>query len=412
MASSVFQVKEHVLECQHIREYARATSESQEAVLKLAIKQYTPLDNPSPRDGDVTIIGAHANGFPKELYEPLWEDLLARSKNNGFRIRSIWIADVAQQGQSAILNDGQLGNDPSWNDHPRDLLHMINTFRAQMPLPIAGIGHSFGGACLVNLSLIHPRLFSTLILLDPVMQRYATAPSGPSPAQASTFRRDVWPSRSEAEASFRKSMFYQTWDPRALDLWCKHGVRELGGAGGEVTLTTSKHQECFTFLRPSWHAVSENGTVVKRELVPDIRDDSPTKYPFYRPEPNSTLLKLGELRPSALYIFGAESPMSAPEARKLKINITGVEPGGSGGARSGRVKECTLERVGHLVAMEASDRCADAAAGWLGQELERFEDEKKKYLEWTKQSLEAKTTLSEEWKKRIGGPLKRQASKI
>jgi hypothetical protein len=65
MPSSVFEIKEHTLECQHIREYARATSKSQEEVLQLAIKQYIPLDNPNPQAGDLTIIGAHANGFPK-----------------------------------------------------------------------------------------------------------------------------------------------------------------------------------------------------------------------------------------------------------------------------------------------------------------------------------------------------------
>jgi hypothetical protein len=37
----------------------------QEDVLYLAVKQYTPLSNPNPQSGDVTIIGAHANGFPK-----------------------------------------------------------------------------------------------------------------------------------------------------------------------------------------------------------------------------------------------------------------------------------------------------------------------------------------------------------
>jgi hypothetical protein len=63
--SSVFTIKEHTLECQHIREYARATATSQEDVLHLAIKQYIPLDNPNPKEGDITIIGAHANGFPK-----------------------------------------------------------------------------------------------------------------------------------------------------------------------------------------------------------------------------------------------------------------------------------------------------------------------------------------------------------
>lgn len=47
----------------------------------------------------------------KELYEPLWIDLHARSKANGFRIRGIWIADVAQQGASLALNEHLIGLD-------------------------------------------------------------------------------------------------------------------------------------------------------------------------------------------------------------------------------------------------------------------------------------------------------------
>lgn len=150
---SSFHVVEHDIPTQHIREYARATSGSQETILHLAVKQYIPKDNPDPQPGDVTIIGAHANGFPKELYEPLWDDIHARSKKNGFRIRSIWIADVAQQGQSSVLNEQLLGNDPSWSDHPRDLLHLINLKRDEMPRPLIGIGHSMGGNHLYVLKL-------------------------------------------------------------------------------------------------------------------------------------------------------------------------------------------------------------------------------------------------------------------
>ena len=65
MSTSLFCVEEHVVPCQHIREYPRATAGEQEDELHLAVKQYVPLDNPDPQPGDVTIIGAHANGFPK-----------------------------------------------------------------------------------------------------------------------------------------------------------------------------------------------------------------------------------------------------------------------------------------------------------------------------------------------------------
>ena len=63
--ASAFIVKEHKVEAQHIREYPHATAHSQEEVLHLAVKQYIPKSNPNPKPGDITVIGAHANGFPK-----------------------------------------------------------------------------------------------------------------------------------------------------------------------------------------------------------------------------------------------------------------------------------------------------------------------------------------------------------
>lgn len=47
----------------------------------------------------------------QELYEPLWDELLQQSNKLGFRMRGIWIADVAHQGKSAVLNEDKLGND-------------------------------------------------------------------------------------------------------------------------------------------------------------------------------------------------------------------------------------------------------------------------------------------------------------
>lgn len=68
--SSLFEIREHTVECQHVREYPRATALSQNEILHLAVKQYIPLDNLEPKEGDVTIIGAHANGFPKASHMP------------------------------------------------------------------------------------------------------------------------------------------------------------------------------------------------------------------------------------------------------------------------------------------------------------------------------------------------------
>ncbi|KAI9644500.1 hypothetical protein NHQ30_006521 [Ciborinia camelliae] len=420
MNSTIFEIKEHTLECQHIREYPRATSTTQEDILKLAIKQYTPRDNPHPQPGDVTIIGAHANGYPKELYEPLWEDVHARAEVNGFRIRSIWIADLAHEGASGVLNEQLLGNDPSWIDHARDLLHMVNTYRTQMPLPIIGIGHSFGANMLTNLSLMHPRLLTTLIMLDPVIHEFASSPPGhPDPNQLSTFRRDLWPSRAAAESSFRKSKAYARWDPRVLHRWCQYAIRATPTAiypdepAGSTTLTTTKHQECFSFMRPSWDAFSPDGkTMTRPDLIPDLHASSPVQHPFYRPEPHNTLLRLPHLRPPVLYIYGSTSTICDAPSRAHKLSRTGIGHGGSGGAKEGKVTEVILEGIGHLVAQEAPAQCADALAPWIGREVKSWRTQREEYLAWTNKTLREKQTVSSEWERRVGGPPARLGSKL
>lgn len=65
MSTVNFRIKEHTVEGQYIREYRRALLESPEDTVYLSVKQYTPLDGSHRRPGAVTIIGAHANAFPK-----------------------------------------------------------------------------------------------------------------------------------------------------------------------------------------------------------------------------------------------------------------------------------------------------------------------------------------------------------
>lgn len=64
MSASLFQITEHVIPCQHIREYPYAVK-SEQGVLQLAIKEYKPLDNLEASPGSITIIATHANGIPK-----------------------------------------------------------------------------------------------------------------------------------------------------------------------------------------------------------------------------------------------------------------------------------------------------------------------------------------------------------
>ncbi len=304
---------------------------------------------------------------------------------------------------------------------------MINTFRREMPPPLAGIGHSFGGTILTYLSLMHPHLFTTLVLLDPVLNFRIAGPAfGYTPLELSAVRREVWPSRAAAAESFRKSKFYAGWDPRVLDAWIQHGLRDLptklfpdaasaGSAatakegsskpedGPPVTLTTTKAQEVFTFLRPLLQGVNlETGQrTFNRQLLPDVSNTSISGFgsaKLYRPEVPNTAAQLPHLRPGVCYIFGGTSHMSTPELRKEKMELTGVDVGGSGGVAAGRVSEVVLEKTGHLVAMDEPTRCAEHAAVWIGKELTLWrEEERELAVAWWPRGDAQKQTIDEEW---------------
>ncbi|KAL4759083.1 putative toxin biosynthesis protein [Aspergillus foveolatus] len=434
MLTGPFRIVEHTVPGQHIREYPGATANEQEDVLSLVVKQYIPLDNPSPQPGDVTILAAHANGFPKELYEPLWEELHARSKENGFRIRSIWMADVAHQGQSSVVNEDLLGNDPSWFDHPRDLLHLVNVKRKEMPRPIVGVGHSMGGAHLAQLAIIHPRLLHSLILLDPVIQRQTTQLDAgdlgkqklviAKTTQSSTYRRDYWPSRRAALDSFKRNPFYQAWDPRVLERWVRYGLRDLptsiypleessssvasnNSAEHPVTLRTTLHQEVFTFSRPNYDGPPGFAVPVNKVTHPDLDPDHLGSWPFYRPEPSRIFAQLPHLRPSVLYIFGGTSDMSTPTMIADKLAHTGTGLGGSGGVTAGRVRDVVLKGKGHLVAQEAPVQCAEEASKWLGPELQRWRGEEKMFQDqWGQKSKIEKVTIDHRWKAHVPAPVR------
>ena len=112
MSEAYFRVSKHILPSQYIRHHPRSVGGDQEDDLHIAIKQYVPLDTLQHKSGDITIIGGHANGVGKELYEPLWDELYRQSQlSDSFRIGSIWMADVSFQGESGVLNESKLGND-------------------------------------------------------------------------------------------------------------------------------------------------------------------------------------------------------------------------------------------------------------------------------------------------------------
>lgn len=258
---------------------------------------------------------------------------------------------------------------------------------------------------------MHPRLLTTLVLLDPVIvsPEHGSREEGVFLAKMSTWRRELWSSQDEAARNFKKSKLYAAWDSRVLARWLQSGLRKLPTAlypnstegDQRVTLKTTKYQEVFTYLRPNFE-IFEMGEFDRKNHA-DMEPEAALGSPFVRPEPLEIFRRLPNVRPGVLFIFGGKSNLSTLERRNAMVSRTGVDVGGSGGAREGRVKETVLENVGHLVAMEAVGKCAQSAAEWIGTELKRWSaDEEEFQCLWAKKPMVEKMTIDNKWRQMIG----------
>lgn len=96
--------------------------------------------------------------------------------------------------------------------------------------------------------------FASLILADPMLLR-KPLPGEPQLdlATGAAKRRDIWPNREEALKSLRSRPSFKIWDPRILELYVEHGMRELPTAvypdkTDGVTLKCPKEQEVVSLL--------------------------------------------------------------------------------------------------------------------------------------------------------------------
>lgn len=262
-----------------------------------------------------------------------------------------------------------------------------------------------GAAALVSLAAWHPRLLTSLVLIEPTILAHVPYPSIFPAASGSARRRDVWPDRAAAEASFRRSPFYGAWDERVLRRWLDVGLRNVDGdSDGQVRLATTKDQEVLTYLR----------------RLPAADEPAPADFTkagvvdgtaFYRAEPGQIYSMLPHLRPRTQFIFGAKSEYSLPDMRAAKMRTTGVGSGGSragAAADSGAVADVCFEGRGHMVCFEAVGDTADVCAAWLADGMSVWrEAEEREARDWSGKSSLEKRSMDQGYKDRLAEGVKK-----
>jgi pimeloyl-ACP methyl ester carboxylesterase len=203
----------------------------------------------------------HANGFCAGVWGLVAEQLRAH-----WRVVAL---DARGHGDSSRPEGAAAYQ---WQRFPEDLIALAERLVAELGAErvALGLGHSFGGTALLGAASQRPDLFERLVLVDPVTPprpgseaAAARRPHTSSLADGARRRAQVFASREEARARWARRSIFAEWDPRALDLYAVHGLRER--PDGRVELKCPGEVEA---------AVFESASIDVREWARGVRSPS------------------------------------------------------------------------------------------------------------------------------------------
>ena len=174
----------------------------------------------------------HGNGFCGLTYWPM----LALLEEHF----DLWISDVQGHGGS---DSGE--RFVGWNESARLAEKAFRAHRLFWDVPRYALGHSFGGVVSALMASQTPKLFSRLVMLDPVLFTpkilwlkqllNAVGQKNRLPmVQAALKRRAHWPSADEAYQALRGRGIYRGWQPEAHQAFIQSALKTLPDGSVEL----------------------------------------------------------------------------------------------------------------------------------------------------------------------------------
>ncbi|OED43870.1 hypothetical protein AB833_02955 [Chromatiales bacterium (ex Bugula neritina AB1)] len=186
----------------------------------------------------------HGNGFSAGTYFPLLR-LLAGEYD-------LLMLDLPGHGSSDATSPY-----PGWNTTAEMMYEGMQKLLGGCSSPVYLVGHSLGGVLALLTACRHPRAFSGLVLLDPVLfpQRMLLGmrllswfglTARVHPFVTPTLKRKcVWDSREAAFAYLHGRKIYKGWSDEALKSFTSYALTDRQQAG--VTLSCSPQLEAHYF---------------------------------------------------------------------------------------------------------------------------------------------------------------------
>lgn len=196
-------------------------------------------------DGPLAIL-SHANGFCGALWA-----LVAEGLHEEYRVVAL---DARGHG------DSDAPPEPAgyrWDFFVSDLAGVARALCEESGTSSVayGIGNSFGGIVTAATEARHPGLFDRVAMLDPpihpdaaLLARLGLEPGERRPsvvAEQARRRSAVFPSRDFVRTAWRGKALFESWDPRAFELYVTHGFRDR--PDGQVELKCNPEVEATIF---------------------------------------------------------------------------------------------------------------------------------------------------------------------
>ncbi len=187
--------------------------------------------------GTPSVVFVHANGFCKEMWRPVAEDLAG----SAFSYSGL---AIDQRGHG----DSDLAEPPLvWSMLGADAAVAAHSIEG----PRIGVGHSSGGAALCMAEASNPGLFDGLVLVEPII--------APPPYRRGTFsslveltlrRKASFSSVDRARENYSGKPPFRDWEASALD---EYVTNAFSPAGGRWTLKCSPETEAEFYREGSNH---------------------------------------------------------------------------------------------------------------------------------------------------------------
>jgi pimeloyl-ACP methyl ester carboxylesterase len=186
--------------------------------------------------GDPVLL-AHATGFHGRVWAPVASELVDAG-------RKVWSFDFRGHGDS----DPSPNAEYRWEEFAQDALAVTSHLELGGVPELLVAGHSKGGAALLWGAVREPAVYARVWTFEPIIlpiDAPELATDNPLSAGARR-RRDQWPSRAEAIASYGAKPPLNVLAPAALEAYVTYGMRDR--SDGTVELKCRPEHEATIYM--------------------------------------------------------------------------------------------------------------------------------------------------------------------